>query len=73
MDIATIGSKVYNKKTSYTLWIMIELALVAADTQEILGAAISLKILFGLELWTGVILCAILAIGILFVQGIHQK
>jgi hypothetical protein len=29
--------------------------------------------LFGLELWTGVILCAIMAIGILFVQGIHQK
>lgn len=26
MDLATVGSKVMNKPTSYTLWIMIELA-----------------------------------------------
>ena len=40
MDVARTGSRVFNKKTSYSLWIMIELALISADTQEILGAAI---------------------------------
>jgi hypothetical protein len=47
MDVATVGSKALNKSTSMTLWIMIELALIASDTQEILGAATSLQILFG--------------------------
>lgn len=41
MDVAKTGSKVLNKATSYTLWVMIELALIASDTQEILGAAFS--------------------------------
>ena len=73
MDVATVGSKALNKSTSMTLWVMIELALIASDTQEILGAATSLQILFGLDLWIGVIVCAILTILILLVQGIHQQ
>ena len=44
MDVAKTGSKVLNKATSYTLWILIELALVASDTQELIGAAFSLQI-----------------------------
>ena len=73
MDMAKTGSQVLNKPTSYSLWILIELALIASDTQEILGAAWSLNILFGLNLWAGVVVCAIITIGILMMQRVHQK
>ena len=73
MDVSQTGSLVLNKFTSITLWLMLELALIGADTQQILGASIALKILFGLELTWGVIICVILTIVILYVQGIGQK
>ena len=57
MDIATMGYLVWKRPVSIFLWVMIELCLVASDTQEILGAAIGLKLLFGVNLLEGVVIC----------------
>ena len=35
------------------LYVMMELAIVGSDIQEVLGSAIGLNILFGLDLWLG--------------------
>ena len=42
----------------YTLFAMIELAIIGSDIQEVLGSAIALNILFGLPLWAGVLITA---------------
>lgn len=35
---------------------MAEIAIIGADIQEVLGTAIALNILFGLEMWVAVLL-----------------
>ena len=40
----------YSVKIKYFLWICSELAIIAADIQEMIGAAIALKLLFGIPL-----------------------
>lgn len=43
----------YPLATSYVLYAMMELAIIGSDIQEVLGSAIGLNILCGLELWVG--------------------
>ena len=43
----------YPLATSYVLYAMMELAIIGSDVQEVLGSAIGLNILCGLELWVG--------------------
>jgi len=38
------------------LWVLIELAIVGCDLQEIVGSAIAFQILFGFPLWLGCLL-----------------
>jgi len=43
----------YSRKTSLTIWVMTELAIIGSDMQEVVGSAIALKTLFGWPLWVG--------------------
>lgn len=43
----------YGRKTSLALWVLIELAIIGCDLQEIVGSAIAFQILFGFPLWLG--------------------
>uniref|UniRef100_A0A7S1C5G1 Natural resistance-associated macrophage protein n=1 Tax=Bicosoecida sp. CB-2014 TaxID=1486930 RepID=A0A7S1C5G1_9STRA len=46
----------YNKAPRIALWLCIELAVLCADVQEVVGSSIALKLLFGMPLWAGVLL-----------------
>ena len=61
IDLATMCKRGYSKRVAVILWLMAELALIGSDTQEVLGTAIGLKILLGIDLIYGVILSVIIA------------
>ena len=58
-DLAQACREAYPKPVSYALWILCEIAIAACDLAEVLGAAIGLKLLFGIPLVTGVLLTAL--------------
>ena len=43
----------YPRPVSLVLWFMTELAIIGSDIQEVIGSAIAIKLLFGLDLWIG--------------------
>jgi manganese transport protein len=57
-DLAQVCRDEYPRAVSYTLWVLCEIAIVACDLAEVLGAAIGLNLLFHLPLLAGVILTA---------------
>lgn len=60
-DISTLCRYCFSKRIHIILWVMAELALIASDTQEVLGTAIALQILFSVPLIYGVIISIVLA------------
>ena len=58
-DLAQACRDAYPRTLSVVLWLMAEVAIVACDLAEVLGAAIGLKLLFGLPLLWGVLLTAL--------------
>src|SRR5574341_426721 len=58
-DLAQASREDYGKLSGYVLWILCEIAIAACDLAEVLGAAIGLKLLFGIPLTTGVLLTAL--------------
>jgi manganese transport protein len=57
-DLAQICRERYPRVISTALWVLCEAAIAACDLAEVLGAAIGLKLLFGLPLLAGVVLTA---------------
>ncbi len=57
-DLAQACRDEYPLPVSYTLWILCELAIVACDLAEVLGAAIGLNLLFHIPLMIGVLVTA---------------
>ena len=57
-DLAQACREAYPKPVCNALWVLCEIAIAACDLAEVLGAAIGLKILFGLPLLAGVLLTA---------------
>src|SRR4051794_2138597 len=55
LDLAQACREEYSRAVSVSLWILSELAIVACDLAEVLGAAIGLNLLFPLPLLIGVI------------------
>jgi len=53
LTLAEAARAHYPLSTSYALYGFMELAIVGSDIQEVLGSAIGLNILFGLDLWIG--------------------
>jgi manganese transport protein len=58
-DLAQACRDYYPRPLVYPLWILCEIAIIACDLAEVLGAAIGLKLLFGLPLLTGVLITAL--------------
>lgn len=56
MDLAQATRAHTGRKTGFVLWIVTELAIMATDVAEVIGAAIALHLLFGMPLVVGVIL-----------------
>jgi manganese transport protein len=57
-DLAQACRDEYPRAISYILWVLCELAIVACDLAEVLGAAIGLNLLFHLPLLIGVLVTA---------------
>ena len=55
-DIAQFSRSYYPRALNFIYWIMAEIAIAATDLAEILGMAIGLRLLFGLNMLIGVTL-----------------
>ena len=58
-DLAQACRDFYPRLMVWPLWILCEIAIVACDLAEVLGAAIGLQLLFGIPLLVGVIVTAL--------------
>jgi manganese transport protein len=58
-DLAQVCRDAYPRAVVWPLWVLCELAIVACDLAEVLGAAIGLKLLTGLPLVWGVLVTAL--------------
>ena len=69
-DLAQASHDAYSPRVASALWISAEIAIVACDIAEVVGAAIALNLLFGLPLIAGVI---ITALDVILVLGLQNK
>ena len=67
-DLAQACRDAYSTPTVMGLWVLCELAIVACDLAEVIGAAIALNLLFGIPLAWGVALTALDVLLILYLQ-----
>src|ERR1041384_5197729 len=58
-DLAQACRDWYPRMLVWPLWVLCEIAIVACDLAEVLGAAIGLKLLFGIPLLWGVMITAL--------------
>lgn len=68
-DLAQACRDAYNKPTSVLLWLSAEVAIVACDIAEVIGAAIALKLLFHLPMIAGVIITSLDVLLVLALQS----
>ena len=67
-DLAQACRDAYPRPVRNALWILCEIAIAACDLAEVLGAAIGLKLLFGLPILAGVLLTALDTIVVLWLS-----
>ncbi|MDE1164763.1 MAG: Nramp family divalent metal transporter [Pseudomonas sp.] len=58
LDLAQACRAYYSKPTCIGLWLACEAAIIACDLAEVIGTAIALKLLFGIPLLWGAVICA---------------
>src|SRR5205814_8627063 len=58
-DLAQACRDYYPRALVWPLWLLCEVAIIACDLAEVLGAAIGLKLLFGIPLIFGVLITAL--------------
>ncbi|SEO13109.1 manganese transport protein [Rhodospirillales bacterium URHD0017] len=69
LDLAQACRQRYGAMTRMLLWLLCELAIVACDLAELIGAAIALRLLFGLDLALGVALTGLEVLLVLALQA----
>jgi manganese transport protein len=67
-DLAQACRETYPRAVNLALWFLCEIAIVACDLAEVLGAAIALNLLFHLPLLAGVLLTALDTLLVLWLQ-----
>src|SRR5256885_9635763 len=67
-DLAQACRDSYSRPVTIVLWVLCEIAIAACDLAEVIGAAIALKLLFGLPMIWGVTLTALDVLVVLFLQ-----
>ena len=67
-DLAEACKKNYSLTTSFFLWILAEIAIIACDLAEIIGAAIAIQLLFGLPIIIGVLITSLDVLLLLLLQ-----
>ncbi len=69
-DLAQACHDAYSPRTSIFLWLSAEVAIIACDIAEVVGAAIALNLLFHIPLIVGVL---ITALDVLLVLGLQKR
>lgn len=69
MDLAQACRAMFDRRVSWVLWILAEIAIAATDLAEVLGSAIGLQLLFGMPLLVGVAVTAFDALLLLILQS----
>nr|WP_199267049.1 Nramp family divalent metal transporter [Pseudomonas eucalypticola] len=59
LDLAQACREHYPRPVCVALWLACEAAIIACDLAEVIGTAIALKLLFGIPMLWGAILCAL--------------
>ena len=67
-DLAQLCRERFPVPVAIALWVLAEIAICATDLAELIGTAIALQLLFGLPLLLGVVLTALDALLILWLQ-----
>ncbi len=70
LDLAQACRARYGNATRLFLWILCEIAIIACDLAELIGAAIALKLLFGIPLVVGV---ALTGFEVLLVLALQER
>lgn len=66
LDLAQACRAYYSKPTSFLLWILCEIAIIATDLAEVIGSAVALLLLFGIPLQVGVLITGLDVLVLLF-------
>ncbi|HLO98507.1 MAG TPA: Nramp family divalent metal transporter, partial [Fimbriimonas sp.] len=69
MDLAQASRMCFKKPTAVLLWILAEIAMIATDVAEVIGSAVALNLLFGLNKVAGVI---ITGLDVLLILGLMK-
>jgi manganese transport protein len=65
-SLAELSREAYSRPIILLLWLLAEVAMVATDLAELVGGAIALKLLFGMDLVPGVLLMSVGTLVLLF-------
>jgi manganese transport protein len=65
-SLAELSREAYSRPVVLSLWLLAEVAMVATDLAELVGGAIALKLLFGMDLVPGVLLISVGTLVLLF-------
>ncbi|KPF54360.1 manganese transport protein [Novosphingobium capsulatum] len=68
-DLAQLARRHYSPAACRALWLLAELAIIATDIAEVLGAALALHLLFRVPLWVGVLLTGLDTLIVLGLKG----
>ncbi|KAL6962193.1 hypothetical protein U1Q18_037149, partial [Sarracenia purpurea var. burkii] len=66
--LAELCNAEYPKYVRYCLWLLAEIAVIAADIPEVIGTAFALNILFHIPVWVGVLLTGLSTLLLLGLQ-----
>ena len=72
-DLSQLCKIYYPFRWNFSIWLMTEVALMASDTQEVLGTAIALKIILGIDIFYGVFVSLLLVFLMLYIQNKGQS
>ena len=71
--VAQLCRERFSRRTVIVLWAAAELAMIATDMAEIIGAAIGFSLIFSLPLWAGAILAGASSFALLGVRTAHKR
>ena len=71
--VAQICRERLSKPVVIMLWVAAELAMIATDMAEIIGAAIGFSLVFGLPLWVGAVLAAVASFALIGIKEASEQ
>ena len=71
--VAALCRERLSKPVVILLWAAAELAMIATDMAEIIGAAIGFSLIFYLPLWAGAVLAGVSSFALLGIKTVHDK